>query len=308
MLHQNFKPWPAPTSLHCLSKVKCPSCYNDSNEALFVFLVLEPIKWPTYSIVMLILILYTFSSSSSLWDSVCSLRICLDLYLDDGLRWVSLSSSCSDWTSSCFVILILQEHKVKQILLQSHSSLSRQFSTVVLNSWPQPAATWLTCGVPWQSSSVCLRGPASHESEQMFLWSRCHQGSQPHRTHCCKKQKHSSQPDRQHVLSIQQIWLNYHVAHCGYIRTTAGITSRGQMQTNTLPHIELWPPLQNVMARGDLHSHLYFVQWQEDYWWACWDWQFQLCSNDTINEWRWCSDIWDILVIFLEKDSSIRLS
>lgn len=175
--------------------------------------------------------LYTFSSSSSLRDSVCSLRICLDLYLDDGLRWGSLSS-CSDRTSSCFVILILQEHKIKQILLQSlFPACHNTFSTVVvLNSWPQPA-TWLTCGVPWQSSSVCLRGPASHESEQTFLWSRCHQGSQPHRTHCCKKQKHSSQPDRWHVLSLQQIWLNYHVAHCGYIRTTAGITGRGLMQT-----------------------------------------------------------------------------
>lgn len=193
----------------------------------------SPSNGPTTSIVMLILILYTFSSRSSLGDSVCSLRICLDLYLD-GLRWVSRSSSCSDWTSRCFVILILQEHKVKQMLLHSLiPGCHKTSSTVVeLNSRPQQA-TWLTCGVPWQSFSVCLRGPASHESEQMFLWSRCHQGSQPHRTHCCKKQKHSSQPDRWHVLSIQQIWLNYHVAHCGYIRTTAGITSRGQMQTNT---------------------------------------------------------------------------
>lgn len=265
MLHQNFKPWPVHEQLQQVQDriawVKSnvlPAVLTAMRPSLF-FWYWSPSNRPTSSIAMLILMLYTFSSSSSLWDSVCSLRICLDLYLDDGLRWVSLSSSCSDWTSICFVILILQEHKIKQILLQSLFPASHNtFSTVVLNSWPQPT-TWLTCGVPWQSSSVCLRGPASHESEQMFLWSRCHQGSQPHRTHCCKKQKHSSQSDRWHVLSLQQIWLNYHVAHCGYIRTSAGITSRGQMQTNTQCLILNYSMTTTTKCHGTWWSALPFI-------------------------------------------------
>lgn len=48
-----------------------------------------------------------------------------------------------------------------------------------------------TCGGPSQSSSACLPGPASRESEQRFLWSRRPPGNRPRPTRCCRKHEHN---------------------------------------------------------------------------------------------------------------------
>lgn len=90
-------------------------------------------------------VLQTFSSSSSVWESACSLRIRLDLDLDAALCWLSLSSSCSDCTSSCFVIRILQDHKLKLVLRtkESGSRMSPHISDRCYNQQPhvQPAVS-----------------------------------------------------------------------------------------------------------------------------------------------------------------------